>query len=85
MDIEGAELMALRGASECIQRHRPIVFLATHGRDMETECCRLLESWGYELQNIGDSTILNRREILAKWRSGNGHRIGTSVTTNSAG
>jgi len=68
MDIEGAELMALRGASECIQRHRPAIFLATHGRNMETECCRQLNSWGYELQNIGDVTMLDRAEFLAKFR-----------------
>jgi FkbM family methyltransferase len=69
MDIEGAELIALRGASECIQRHRPIIFLATHGRDMETECGRLLSSWGYELQNISDSTSTDRAEFLAKIKS----------------
>jgi FkbM family methyltransferase len=68
MDVEGAELMALRGASECIQRHRPAIFLATHGRDMETECCRQLNSWRYELQDIGDATILDRSEFLAKFR-----------------
>jgi hypothetical protein len=68
MDIEGAELMALRGASECIQRHRPAIFLATHGRNMETECCRQLNSWGYELQSIGDVTMLDRAEFLAKFR-----------------
>ena len=69
MDIEGAELTALRGASECIQRHRPVIFLATHGRDMETECCRQLNSWGYELQDISDTTILDRAEFLAKFRT----------------
>jgi FkbM family methyltransferase len=66
MDIEGAELMALHGASECIQRHRPIIFLATHGRDMETECGQLLNSWGYELQNISGTTDPDRAEFLAK-------------------
>jgi FkbM family methyltransferase len=66
MDIEGAELTALHGASECIQRYRPIIFLATHGCDMETECTRLLSSWGYELQNIGDRTSPDRAEFLAK-------------------
>jgi FkbM family methyltransferase len=69
MDIEGAELMALRGAKECIQRHRPIIFLATHGCDMETECGRLLNSWGYELQKISDASILDRAEFLARFQS----------------
>jgi FkbM family methyltransferase len=48
MDIEGAELLALRGAQKCIQQHRPIIFLATHGRDIHAACCSLLESWEYE-------------------------------------
>ena len=69
MDIEGAELTALRGAIECIQRHRPIIFLATHGRDMETECGQLLNSWGYELQKISDASIVDRAEFLAKFKS----------------
>ena len=69
MDIEGAELTALHGARDCIQRHRPIIFLATHGCDMETECTRLLSSWGYELQNIGDRTSPDRAEFLAKIHS----------------
>ena len=69
MDIEGAELTALRGAIECIQRHRPIIFLATHGWDMETECGRLLNSWGYELQKISDASIVDRAEFLAKFKS----------------
>jgi FkbM family methyltransferase len=68
IDIEGAELMALRGASECIRRHRPVIFLATHGRGMETECGRQLNSWGYELQEIGDTNIPDRGEFLAKFQ-----------------
>src|ERR1700693_1564929 len=52
MDIEGAELLALRGASRTFQRFRPVLFLATHGREVETECRGLLESWGYDCRNI---------------------------------
>ena len=48
MDIEGSELLALQGARKIFQRNRPVLFLATHGRQIHNECCRLLESWGYE-------------------------------------
>jgi FkbM family methyltransferase len=52
MDIEGAELMALRGAVEIFERYRPVLFLATHGREVHKECCRLLDSWGYEYRSF---------------------------------
>jgi FkbM family methyltransferase len=48
MDIEGTELLALQGASKTIQRYRPEIFLATHGREVHVECSRQLESWGYQ-------------------------------------
>ncbi len=50
MDIEGGELLALRGASQCIQRYRPHIFLATHGHQVHSQCHQLLESWGYRSQ-----------------------------------
>jgi FkbM family methyltransferase len=50
MDIEGAELLALRGGEHCIRQHRPQIFLATHGPEIHSECCRLLDGWGYECQ-----------------------------------
>jgi FkbM family methyltransferase len=67
MDIEGAELLALRGASECIQRHRPLIFLATHGREVHEACCRLLESWGYECQLLDGVTAEDRGEVVARF------------------
>jgi FkbM family methyltransferase len=48
MDIEGGEFRALLGATECFAQYRPKLFLATHGRDVHDECCRLLSSWHYQ-------------------------------------
>ena len=67
VDIEGAELLALRGASECIQRYRPVIFVATHGREVHVECCRLLESWKYECRLLGCSDSEDRGEVIAKF------------------
>jgi FkbM family methyltransferase len=71
MDIEGAELLALRGAGESIQRYRPVIFLATHGREVHRECSQLLESWGYECLSIQDKTGSDAGEVVAKfhWNS----------------
>jgi len=66
MDIEGAELSALRGARNCIQRHRPLIFLATHGRDVHTACCRLLESWEYECRELGSPAADGCGEVVAR-------------------
>jgi FkbM family methyltransferase len=69
MDIEGAELLALRGASRTFQRYHPVLFLATHGREVHTQCIQLLQSWGYSRSSIdhGDSGELG--ELIARFDS----------------
>lgn len=64
MDIEGAEPKALVGAEMCFQKHRPFLFLATHGTEVHKDCCDLLRSWNYELRVIGQASG-DRAEILA--------------------
>ena len=64
MDIEGAEFRALLGARECFGLYRPKLFLATHGRDVHDNCCRLLTSWQYELQYIEQNSE-DRAELFA--------------------
>ncbi len=75
MDIEGAEYKALEGAEECFRRHRPKLFLATHGRQMQDECCRMLRSWGYELLFLNVEENGTRADIFAKFGE-RGHRSG---------
>ena len=53
IDIEGGEANALRGAASCLEQHRPLVFLATHGAEVHAECCRLLLSLGYRVEQLG--------------------------------
>ena len=68
MDIEGAELLALTGATRTFQRFHPVLFLATHGSNMESECRRLLELWGYDCRNMGPKPNNERGEIVARFR-----------------
>src|SRR5262249_20610126 len=70
MDVEGAELLALRGASRTFLRFRPILFLATHGEEIEKQCCELLESWGYEWHSAENMRSSDRGEIIAKFSFG---------------
>jgi FkbM family methyltransferase len=64
MDVEGGEFRALLGARECFARHRPKLFLATHGRDVHDDCCRLLASWEYECQYVARESE-ERAELFA--------------------
>jgi FkbM family methyltransferase len=66
MDIEGAELSALRGARSCIRQYRPLIFLATHGSQVHAACCHLLESWGYECTEFGHVTPDGFGEVVAR-------------------
>ncbi len=66
MDIEGAELSALRGAQECFEKYHPVLFLATHGKEIHDECCRLLRSWNYHLKVVRDQSA-DRAELFARF------------------
>jgi FkbM family methyltransferase len=68
MDVEGAELLALRGATETFRQYRPSLFLATHGHDVHTECWRLLQSWDYDCQMLG-ALVDDKGEIAALSRT----------------
>ena len=68
MDIEGAELLALRGGSRTFQRFRPTILLATHSRKLKEECCQLLESWGYEWRGIQGEYGGELGEFVAEFR-----------------
>jgi FkbM family methyltransferase len=52
LDIEGAEVDALRGASRLIARHRPAIICEVHGTEAEVR--RLLEAGGYRLRTLED-------------------------------
>ncbi|MCL4247147.1 MAG: FkbM family methyltransferase [Anaerolineae bacterium] len=66
IDIEGAELLALKGAMDTLRNHRPMIFLATHGTEVHDACCKLLYGLGYELSPIVGETVATTDEILAK-------------------
>jgi FkbM family methyltransferase len=64
MDIEGAEFQALSGAAHCFQQHKPVLFLATHGKEIHSNCCELLNSWGYKMEFVRKQSE-DRAELLA--------------------
>jgi FkbM family methyltransferase len=67
MDIEGGEFGALLGGRECFSRFKPVLFLATHGEKVHDDCCRLLDSWDYEMQTVRRPAY-DRAEVMARPR-----------------
>jgi hypothetical protein len=64
-DIEGAEYDALTGASATLHRYAPIVFLATHGSEVNERCCKLLADLDYDLSPVDRLSLSMAGEILA--------------------
>jgi FkbM family methyltransferase len=71
MDIEGAELLALRGAEKIVLEHHPVIFIATHGEEVHQGCCEFLQDRGYCVTGIDKKAIQSAKEILAQ-RPGKG-------------
>lgn len=67
IDVEGAELGVLEGASRVLRRTKPTIFLATHGAEAHRTCCDFLRSAGYALRPVeaSISSIDETDEILA--------------------
>lgn len=69
MDVEGAESAVLEGARRMLCRHRPILLLATHGRDQERRCVGILRELGYEISYLDGSAArgdaLTSDELIA--------------------
>jgi hypothetical protein len=63
LDIEGAEVDALRGATEVLARRRPAILLEVHGKDLEWECLAVLRAAGYD-----PPTVVDRRRWLPELR-----------------
>lgn len=52
IDVEGAEVGVLRGATRTLRELRPVVFLATHGREVREQSLALLANAAYLVESI---------------------------------
>lgn len=57
MDIEGAELEALKGARTLIRSSQPAFVLSTHGHTTKAKCIQFLAEQGYRISLLGDDCI----------------------------
>jgi hypothetical protein len=49
VDVEGAELEALRGAMELVLLHRPLLIVEVHTEENGETLQRVLRGWGYDV------------------------------------
>jgi FkbM family methyltransferase len=47
VDVEGAEMRVLGGATSLLKERRPKIFLSTHSKELREECLRFLKGFGY--------------------------------------
>jgi FkbM family methyltransferase len=66
IDVEGAEMLVLRGSRRILEEGKPTLFLATHGKDIHFRCCDFLQSLGYVLEPIVGESIDATDEVLAR-------------------
>lgn len=52
VDVEGAELLVLRGARQVLAAHGPKLFMEIHSRELGKECRALLTELGYTVQTV---------------------------------
>jgi len=65
IDVEGAECEALEGAEETIRRHRPIIFLATHGASVHQSCLEFLNEMNYRAYSLTTDPVESAAELRA--------------------
>jgi FkbM family methyltransferase len=66
IDVEGAEVEVLTGATKTLLRHRPVIILSTHGWRLHQESLALLASLGYEHEMLRDGTRDGQYTVIAE-------------------
>jgi FkbM family methyltransferase len=65
IDVEGAEMSVLFGARDTLIRHRPVIFLSTHGTEVHAASLAFLRGLGYALRPILGGDVQSTTEVLA--------------------
>jgi FkbM family methyltransferase len=65
IDVEGAELEVLLGATGILERDRPFIFLATHGAQVTRDCVDFLSARGFRVDPLEVGGEAPPNEFLA--------------------
>lgn len=67
IDVEGAELLVLKGAAYILKKYKPAIFLSIHifNDKIHKDCCDFLKNAGYSLKSIAGDNIKGVNEIFA--------------------
>jgi FkbM family methyltransferase len=65
MDIEGAEYKVLKDIKPYLDSDKkPIIFLSTHGKEVQDKCLNLMKSIGYKITPLDINNTQNTKEYL---------------------
>ncbi len=65
IDVEGAELLVLKGAERLLRRHHPTLVLSTHGADLDRACLQRLSDFGYDVEHLESDVLVARTKMAA--------------------
>uniref|UniRef100_A0A7V3N4B4 FkbM family methyltransferase n=1 Tax=candidate division CPR3 bacterium TaxID=2268181 RepID=A0A7V3N4B4_UNCC3 len=67
IDVEGAELLVLKGAKKTLTKYKPELFLATHSPELHRNCCMFLRSLGCQIRPIANERMNLSDELFGFW------------------
>jgi FkbM family methyltransferase len=59
VDVEGGELLVLRGAAQLLRDHHPILFMELHSPELAGDCRQFLEELGYEIELLEEEGAID--------------------------
>ena len=66
IDVEGAEVLVIKGAESTIKSYRPHIFLATHSPVLKNDCLDILDSLGYIVKPESGDDLDEAKELFAQ-------------------
>lgn len=69
IDVEGAEVLVLKGAINTLRSHRPEIFAEVHSSDLLAQCERLLKGEGYTIELLDEDRALARERDVFQIRA----------------